>query len=393
MRAGAHDEALPMKYAGLLWSALSKRMFRTILTILSITVAFILFGLLHGVTSAIDHEMSQFAATRLSVFNSVEQQPLPISYREQIGKLAFVHRVDAFTPFISYFRAPSNRVLAGGIGSANDMQLPEELHLSAEYAKTFATSRTAAIADRKLAEKYGWKIGDKVPLHSRELNRDGTTVWTFDLVGLYDVPKHSAFGGLFYFRHDYLDAARVNGAGTAGSFLVYTTDPSHNLEVEAAIDKRFANSSAQTTTRSEMEWYQAASGEAIDFNLLVTSVLGATLFTLLLVTANTMMESVRQRRPELAILKTIGFSDRSVLVLVFVEAFALYAIGAILGLFLSRLFFPFVGPVDTTLDPLPLPLSVYLQGAALAIGATVLSAVVPAVRAQRLSIVDALRRR
>jgi putative ABC transport system permease protein len=368
-------------------------MFRTILTILSITVAFILFGLLHGVTSAIDHEMSQFAATRLSVFNSVEQQSLPIAYREQISKLDFVRRVDAFSPFMSYFREPSNRVLAGGIGSSDEVRLPEELHVPTEYAKAFATNRTAAIADRKLAEKYGWKVGDKVPLHSRELNREGTTVWTFDLVGFYDVPKHSSFGGLFYFRHDYLDEARVRGAGTAGSFLVYTIDQSHNVEVEAAIDRRFANSSAQTTTRSEMEWYESASGEAIDFNLLVTTVLGATLFTLLLVTANTMMESVRQRTAELAVLKTIGFSDRMVLVLVFVEAFALYAIGATLGLCLSRLFFPYIGPVDTTLDPLPLPLNVYVQGAALAIGATILSAVVPAVRAQRLSIVAALRRR
>jgi putative ABC transport system permease protein len=382
-----------LKYAGLLWSALSKRMFRTTLTILSITVAFILFGLLHGVTSAIDQEMSQFAATRLSVFNSVEQQPLPLSYREQIQQLPFVQRVDAFSPLVSYFRESSNRVLAGGIASADDIRLPEELHLASEYAKAFAANRTAAIADRKLADKYGWKIGDKVPLHSTELNREGTTVWTFDLVGFYDVPKHSTFGGLLYFRHDYLDEARVHGAGTAVSFLVYTTDPSRNVEVEAAIDRRFANSSAQTTTRSEMEWYKAASGEAIDFNLLVTSVLGATLFTLLLVTANTMMESVRQRTPELAVLKAIGFSDRMILMLVFVEAFALYALGAMLGLGLSRLLFPHIGPVDTTLDPLPLPLSVYLQGAGLAIGATLLSSVVPAVRAQRLSIVDALRRR
>jgi putative ABC transport system permease protein len=382
-----------LKYAGLLWSALSKRMFRTTLTVLSITVAFILFGLLHGVTAAIDHEMSQFAATRLSVFNSVEQQPLPMAYREEIAKLPFVQRVDAVSPSISYFREPANRVLAAAIGGGDEMRLPQELPILAEYAKAFATTRTAAIADRKLADRYGWKIGDKVPLHSRELNHEGTTVWTFDLVGFYDVPKHSTFSGLFYFRHDYLDAERVQGAGTAGSFLVYTTDPSHDVEVETAIDKRFANSSAQTTTRSEMEWYQEASGEALDFNLLVTCVLGATLFTLLLITANTMMESVRQRMPEFAVLKTIGFSDRKVLALVFVEALALYAVGAVLGLALSHLLFPAIGPVDTTLDPLPLPFFVYLEGAVLAVGATILSAVVPAVRAQRLSIVDALRRR
>ena len=368
-------------------------MFRTTLTVLSITVAFILFGLLHGVTSAIDREMAQFAATRLSVLNSVEQQPLPMAYREQIGKLPNVQRVDALSPFIAYFREPANRILALGIGSADQTRLPQELHLAEDYAKAFMAIRTAAIADRKLADKYGWRIGDKIPLHSAMLNREGTAVWSFDLVGFYDVPRHSTFGGLLYFRHDYLDEARVYGAGTTGSFIVYTTDPSHDVEVETTIDKTFANSPAPTTTRSEMEWYQAASGEALDFNLLVASVLGATLFTLLLITANTMMESVRQRTPELAVLKAIGFSDGKVLALVFVEALALYAIGAILGLVLSRLFFPLIGPVDTTLDPLPLPLSVYVQGAALAIGATLLSAAVPAVRAQRLSIVDALSRR
>jgi putative ABC transport system permease protein len=382
-----------MKYAGLLWSALSKRLFRTILTTLSIVVAFILFGLLHGVTSAVAREMAQFSAARLSVFNSAEQLPLPLAYREQIAKLPFVQRVDTFSPLVSYFEEPSNRVLAGAVASSASLALPEELHLSVADAQAFSSQRTAAVTDRKLAQRWGWKIGDKISLHSSVPNRDGGTVWTFDLVGFYDVPKHSAFGGLFYFHHEYLDAERLYGAGTAGSFLVYTTDPKRNAEVETAIDRRFANSPAQTTTHSEMEWYQAASGEAIDFNLLVTAVLGATLFTLLLITANTMMESVRQRRPELAVLKTLGFSDRKIFVLVFVEAFALYGAGAALGLFLSRLFFPYIGPVDTTLAPLPLPLNVYVQGAALALGAALLSAVVPAVRAQRLSIVDALRRR
>ena len=294
--------------------------------------------------------MAQFAATRLSVFNSFEQQSLPLEYRDEIGRLPFVYRVDAQTPLISYFRIPANRIFALGVGASEGSRLPQELALQSEYQRAFSTVRTAAIVDRKVAAKYGWKIGDQIPLHSTVQNRDGSTVWTFNLVGFYEVPKHSLFEGLLYFRHDYLDEARLFGKGTAGSFLVYTTDPLRNSEVENEIDKRFSNSSAPTTTRSEIEWYQASSGEAIDFNLLVTSVLGTTLFTLLLITANTMMESVRQRHHELAVLKTISFSDLKVLILVFAEAFTLYLAGSLLGLILSRLFFPFIGPVDTTLD-------------------------------------------
>lgn len=367
-------------------------MFRTILTILSITVAFILFGILHGVTSAIDHEMDEFPATQLSVFNSIEGQSLPSAYGEQIAHLPFVQRVDEFSPFICYFREPSNRVLAMGLGDAVLGRLPQAIVVPRPYASALAATRTGAIVDSKLARKFGWKIGDKIPLHSSVVKHDGSAVWIFDLVGIYEVPKHSIFGGLFYFRHDYLDEGRLNGAGTTGGFFVDTTDALHNADVEAAIDGRFANSSAPTKTETEMEGYSEASGEAIDFNLLVTSVLGATLFTLLLVTANTMMESVRQRMPELAILKTIGFSDQKVFGLVFLEAFALYAIGAVLGLLLSRLFFPFIGPVDTTLEPLPLPAKVYFEGVVIALAAVMLSAIVPALRALRLPIVDALPR-
>jgi putative ABC transport system permease protein len=380
-----------MKYLPLLWGSMWRHPFRTVLTLLSIWVAFLLFGLLHGVTTTVDGVIDHFAANRLSVLNSEGRVPLPIAYLSKIGEVPGVSTVAALTYVPGYFGDPKHGTVAYAWSSARGIKDSGEVEISQAYVDAFARTRIGAVADEALAHKHGWRIGDLIPFTSPVRKVDGNNVWTFELVGFYKAPPHSLFSDQLWIHHEYLDEARVLHRGTADTFIVYTTDVSRNDDISAAIDALFSSSSASTTTQIEREWMRAGWSQAIDFHLLTKAILGGAFFTLLLITANTMMESVRQRIPEFGVLRVLGFSDAAVLLLVLSEAILLYALGAALGLTSSKGFFPLIAPV-TSGGPIPMPMSVIIQGGLIALAAAMISGAVPAIRAQRLSVVQALRR-
>jgi putative ABC transport system permease protein len=381
-----------LKYFGLLCSGLLRKPLRTVLTLLSIVVAFISFGLLHGVVAAADRAIEQFAANRLSVQSGEGRTTLPIAYLSKIIEVPHVARATALAYIPGYFGDPKNRIWAYAWSDARALDESGEVAIKKEYLETFARTRAGAIVDRGMATKYGWKVGDQISLKTQARKSDGSDVWSFDLVGIYDPPAHSLFTDEFWIHYQYLDEARVRGKGTVDVFIVYTTNQVYNTDVALAIDEAFGNSSYPTSTASEREWARTSMEQAIDFTLLVKAILGGSFFTLLFVTVNTMMESVRQRIPELGVLKALGFTDNAVLTLVFLEAASLYVCGATLGLAGSTLFFPFIAPVTTALEPMPMPLGVILEGAAIAVLAGFISGAGPAWRVRRLSVVDALRR-
>ncbi len=382
----------PMKYLPLLWSGVWRKPFRTVLTLLSIGVAFTLFGLLHGVTSALDWAASQFAANRLNMQHAEIRSSLPIAYLSDIEQIPGVADVAAVSYVQGYFGERQNGAFAYAWSSAKGLKASGEVRLSDQYAEAFANTRVGAVADRRMAQKYGWKIGDPIAFTTLTRRNDGSNVWTFELVGVYDAPANSFLSDQFWIHYEYFDEGRVVNKGTADTFIVYTTDPRRNAEVSAAIDARFVNSSYPTSTMSERELLLGGEGQAIDFNLLVKAILGGSFFTLLLVTANTMMESVRERIPELGVLRALGYSAGTVLMLVFAEAIALYALGGAVGLSASKAFYPLIAPgTGRPGSNIPMPWGVILQGCAIALGAALLSGVAPALRAQRLSVVNALR--
>jgi putative ABC transport system permease protein len=223
--------------------------------------------------------------------------------------------------------------------------------------------------------------------------QNGSNVWTFELVGLYDAPPNSLLADQFWIHFQYFDEARVLNKGTADSLIAHTDDPRRNAEIGEAIDALFENSSSPTSTMSEREMLRAGMEQAMDFNLLVKLVLGGSFFTLLLVTASTMMESVRERITELAVLKALGYGNTIISSLVLAEALFVYLLGGAFGLCVAKSFYPLIAPrTPGAGSAIPLPWEVIAQGAVIVVLASVASGIAPALRAQRLSVVDALRR-
>ena len=377
-----------MKYLPLVWAGLWRKRARTVFTLLSIVTAFLLFGMLQGVIAAFDRSLEAAAVDRLTVVSKVSfTEPLPYSYLSQIESIPGVARVAYLSWFGTYFQDRKNFVFSFPLDPLRYFPMYPELKLPPEQLQALVRTRTGAVIGRELADKYGWKIGDRVPLHSVIWTKaDGSSDWQFDIVGIYDAAS-SQQAQSFFFNHEYFNEARSFGKGTVGWYVVKVRDPNLAPQVAQAIDRRFANSPDETKTQTEKEFGQSFIKQQGDINFIVRAILGAVFFTLLFLTGNTMMQSVRERIPELAVLKTLGFSDRRVLGLVLAESLVLCLVAAALGLALAAAVFPamaeYIG--ETRMPP-----EVLILGAAVAALLAVVTGLPPALRAKRLNIVDAL---
>jgi putative ABC transport system permease protein len=253
--------------------------------------------------------------------------------------------------------------------------------------------RTGAVIDVYLQKKYGWKVGDKIPLQTQTAQVNGTQVWTFDVVGIVDDANYPGQAGWFIGNYEYLDEARATGKGSVDRFLVRIKDPDRGVQIGRQIDRLFANSPAPTRTSSEKSRSQAGLQYIGDVNLFTHAVVGAVFFMLLFVTGNTVLQSFRERVPEIAVLKTMGFSDRRVMWLVIAEAVLLCLIAATIGLLLTKLVIPITRPaIEDFVLLLQTNWRDTLRGFGLALLVAVLSSVYPAWRVRRLTIIDALSR-
>jgi len=227
-----------------------------------------------------------------------------------------------------------------------------------------------------------------VPLHSVIWTQaNGSSDWAFDIVGIYDAPQDPNQAISFFFNYSYFDEARSFAKGTVGWYVVKVQDPKQAMQVAAEIDKRFANSSDETKTQTEKEFAQSFIKQQGDISFIVTSILGAVFFTLLFLTGNTMMQSVRERVPELAVLKTLGFTDFAVVVLILGEALLLCLVAAFLGLAIAAGIFP---ALKSVIGEARLPADVVTSGFAVAVLLALLTGLPPAWRTTRLNIIDAL---
>lgn len=379
-----------MKYLPLIWSGLWRKKTRTWLTLLSIVVAFLLFGMLQGVNAAFNRGVELANVDRLIVTNRISiTEQLPYAYLAQIQTVPGVKVVTHSTWFGGYYQDPKNFVFANPVELDSYLEAVPEIVTDPDQVATWKRSRTAALAGKMVMDKYGWKIGDRVSLHSTIWpQRDtGSMDWPMDIVGVYTVPEDLNNEQSVLFHYDYFDEARQFGNGSVGWYLLSVNDPNQAANVAQAIDARFANSPNETRTQSEKEFSQSFLKQFGDIQFIVTSILGAVFFTLLFLTGNTMMQSVRDRIPELAVLKTVGFSDLGVLMLVVVESLLLCLVAAAIGLGLSSLAFPTMKQI---VGEASLPTNVVTEGLALAVLLAILIALLPAMTARRLKIVDAL---
>ncbi|HKE96617.1 MAG TPA: FtsX-like permease family protein, partial [Povalibacter sp.] len=236
--------------------------------------------------------------------------------------------------------------------------------------------------------KYHWKIGDRIPLGtSIWTTKDGSSTWYFDLVGTFDA---SRFGGgfpAFYLNYSYFNEAAAFGNDVVHIMIARIDDPHKAAQISGAIDALFENSMAETRTQTESAMMQSQLKQIGDINFIANAIVGAVLFTLLFLTANTMMQSVRERTPELAVLKTLGFSDGRILTLILIEALLLCLFAAALGLFLASMAFPMM---KALFGDARMPLIVVGMGAGLAVILALISGLPPAWRGRQLNIVDAL---
>jgi putative ABC transport system permease protein len=378
-----------MKFLPLVWTSLWRKRTRTIFTLLSIVIAFLLFGLLQGVDAWLGAFGANANASRLYVVSRVSQmQPLPSGYLHEIATTSGVRRAAAIGVLPGFFREKKNNLLA----LATDMDVIFDLYpdwqVAAEQRAAMSRTRTGAIVAAPLMRSFGWKVGDRLPLRTSLMKTDGTADWSFDIVGTYDVPSSPAEANRILIHYDYFDEARSLERGTALAFVVAVDDPAHSAAVSARIDALFANSAYATLTQDEKSYVQGQLRELGDVGLMAHAIIAAVLFTLLFLTGNTMMQSVRERTPELAMLKTVGFSDRLITGLVLVESVVLCGLAAMIGLALAAAVFPLAAALG--LGGATLPAGVIATGALIAGALAIASGLPPAWRAQRLNIVDAL---
>lgn len=379
-----------MKYFPLIWATLWRKPTRTVFTLLSIVVAFLLFGMLQGVSSAFNRTIELANVNRLIVISKIAlTESLPFSYTQQIESVPGVDRVSYQSWFGAYYQDPKNFVFSFPVDPERFFDLYPELKLPADQLDAFKKTRSGAIIGAQLAKKYGWKIGDQVPLHSTIWTRkaDGQSDWSFDIVGIYTAPNEPGQENQFFFQHEYFDEARAFGKGKVGWFVVRIKDPTQAAQVGSAIDKLFANSQDETKAQSEKEFNMGFLKQIGDINYIVTRILIAVFVALLFATGSTMMQSVRERIPELAVLKTLGFSDTRVLVLVLAESVMLCVLAALIGLGLATLLFPMLKDV---LGLVKLPNEVVVAGIGTAVALALVTGLPPALRARSLNIVDAL---
>ena len=385
-----------MKYLPLIWAGLWRKPLRTVLTFLSIVTAFLLSGVLQGVIAGFDGALAKMSEARLRVVNRANLlDTLPVSYQARIERVPGVRRVAKTTFFVGYYQDPKNS-FSGGAGDVDAfLDVFNEIKAPPEQVTAMRNNRTGAMIGVELSRKYGWKIGDRVTLHSLLwVKKDGMSDWTFDIVSISNAGPNDekTFANEFYVNYPYVDEARATDRGTVNMFAVAVDDPKQNTRIGMDIDKLFANSANETITMNDKEYVNSQLRQAGNIRLFVYEIIGAVLFTLLFLTGNTMMQSVRDRTSELGVLKAIGFANRDVLLMVIAESILLFVAAAGIGLLVATLLVPGIFRGLQLFTPPP-QFKVFAYGLLLAVVIACMVGALPAWRAQRLEIVTALARR
>ena len=389
-----------MKFFHLIWCNLRRKKLRTSLTLLSIVVAFVLFGFLGAIQEALVGGVALAGADRLIVRDKVSIiNLLPFSYEARMDKIPGVDFSTHQTWFGGIYQDPKNFFMQNPVEPEKFMKMFPEFILPPDEMKAWLATRTGAIVGRRTAERFHWKIGDKVPIRSTIWTQaDGSYTWTFDIVGIYDGAKKGTDTTGMMFRYDYFDEVRQQGKqdfgkGKVGWYSIRIKDPSQAAEVAKRVDAEFENSSNETKTEPEGAFIQGWASQIGNIVFIVAAILSAVFFTILLVTGNTMAQAVRERTGELGVLKAIGFTNGQIVSLVLAESCLLTIIGGVIGLGLASVVIPaMAGQLAGLLPMFFLPTRDLFTGFGLAVTLGFVTGIFPALQAMRLRVADALRR-
>jgi len=382
------------KYLPLLAASLRRKRLRTFFTLASIVVAFLLFGLAESLRYSLQSGVDVAGADRLLTMHKVSfTQLLPQSYENRIRAIDGVVEVSPQTWFGAWFRDERNQIPTFPVKPEAFLRIYPEWMLPDEQRTAWVADRSGILIGRGLADITGWKVGDAVPLRSSIWRRkDGSDTWDVTVRGIFDLPE----GGdtrQIVMHQEYFEEGRAQGQGLVGWYVVKIDDADHGARVARDIDLQFANSPAETKTSSERAMAQSFVNQIGNIGAILRAIVTAVFFTMLLVTANTMAQSVRERTSEIGVLKTLGFSNAGVLGLVLAESVLITVLGGALGLAGAWLLGIQFEPVFRQYLPgFRVPPDAVVLGVVFMVALGLVAGAVPALQAMRLRMVEALRR-
>ncbi len=383
-----------MKYFPLVWAALWRKPARLILTLLSVTMAFTLFGVTIGFNASVENLVAMSQMNRAGT-GARFGGPLPYAYKGEILKIPGVTKVTAFAGLHGYYRDKKNNI---GIlmlePDAADVMVRDFALTRAQWAELAATP-DGVFVTKIQAQQNHLKAGDTLPVLTASVTRlDGNKAWTFKVLGVVD-ESLGFFNGIIIGNYKYFDDARLaTQHGTVGGYQELFVSDDIAESTARTIDAHFANSPTPTRTTTEKDDSESSAEAGINVPFVTSVVAGAGLFMILFLTGNGIAQSVRERIPEFAMLKTLGFSDAGVMALVFVEAAIPCLMGAVIGIAIAKAFaarVPYLFP--SNMQALPAPyMSPAVLGLAFVFAVIVafVSAALPALRIKRLDVATAL---
>ncbi len=377
-----------MKYLPLVWAGIWRKTSRAVLMLLQIASAFLLFGLLQGLNSGIKQAISRAHSDRLYVGSSVSLGvPVPISLLPQIKAVPGVKYVSPLVQFPAIYQTQGQGIPMNGVDPEAFFGMFADYEVPKAAVEALRNNRTGVILGSIPAKRYKLKVGDRLVLQSQVPRKDGTNAWAFDILGIFDVPDQPNGANAAVVNFDYLNEARLADRDTALLYIALADSPAHASAVAKAIDAAFANSTHETRTQSEGDLVSSQIQRIADIDLIVGGIIGAVFFALLLATGALMMQSMRERVPELAVLKTLGFSDRLVMGLILAEAILFCVFSAMVGLGIAAIILP---AARTLIGLTSMPAVVFLAGSGFAVALAVIGGSVPAWRGLKLQVAEAL---
>ncbi|MBV8783232.1 MAG: ABC transporter permease [Gammaproteobacteria bacterium] len=376
-----------MRFLPLIWSGLWRKPGRTILIFLQVTVAFTLYGVLQGLKTGVENAAAAARADLLIVHGRQGFNPLPLALLDTIRSVPGVKRAVPVEMFGATYQKPAQRLQVVAVDPAPGWDAAFTFTSTPESLAAFARTRTAALMSADIAHKYGWHVGEHVPLKSTTVQTNGSTDWAFDIVGTYTDTDVGGARDQILVSFPYVEEARVTGKGSVNHYNLAVTAPTLAVSVADEIDRRFANSAHETETESLREMAQSNMQSIGDLNFLIRAIVSAVLVALLFSTVTSMVQGVRERTAEIAVLKTVGFTARAVFLLILSEALLVFVLAAACGVALATVVFPFA---DAFVHGIAMPASVVALGLVFGGLVGLLTAALPALLSARLRVAAAL---
>jgi len=383
------------RWLPLVWANLRRRKLRLVFTFISILLAFLMFGMLDALRTSLSQAINLAGADRLMLQSKVNiTVSNPRSHFEKVKAVPGVLAVAPFNWFGGVFKDSKQQIQVQATDPDEFMKVYPEVHLKPEELAAWKNDRQAIVIGQALADQYGWKVGQRIPLRSDIWRKtDGTDTWEFNIVGIYTVSGSGWDKRSAMFQYDYFNESLQFGKDLVGWMVIKVANPDDSEKVATRIDAMFANSSNETKTATERVFIKQFLDQVGNIGLILVSVTSAVFFTMLLVTANTMAQSVRERTNEIGVLKTLGFSGQSILGLVLLESLFLTFTGGLVGLGLAWVFAGALGEGIKDYFPVfKIGAGTFLVGGSLMLAFGLVTGLWPALTAMRLKIVDALRR-